>query len=169
MPHIVFVMVDDWGWANVGYHRDPSTKEVVTPNFDSLVKQGLELDQHYAYQYCSPSRSAFLTGRLPTHVNDKNGPLYTYCPQLLYTYNPNDPISGFAGIPRISNMTGIATRLREAGYSAHMVGKWHAGGATADHIPTGRGFESSFGYINGMNDYYTEVFLQCNGTKIVDL
>jgi hypothetical protein len=20
-PHIVFIMVDDWGWANVGYHR----------------------------------------------------------------------------------------------------------------------------------------------------
>ena len=68
-PHIVFVMVDDWGWANVGYHRDPPTKEVVTPNFDSLAKQGLELDQHYAYQFCSPSRSAL---RLPIHVNDRN-------------------------------------------------------------------------------------------------
>src|SRR5271163_3844321 len=20
-PHIIFIMVDDWGWANVGYHR----------------------------------------------------------------------------------------------------------------------------------------------------
>ena len=158
-PHIVFVMVDDWGWANVGYHRDPPTKEVVTPNFDSLVKQGLELDQHYAYQYCSPSRSAFLTRRLPIHVSDKNHPLYIY--------NPDDPVSGFAGIP--CNMTGIATRLREAGYAAHVVGKWHAGGATLDHIPTGRGFESSFGYLNGVNDYYTQTRLQCNETKIVDL
>lgn len=158
-PHIVFVMVDDWGWANVGYHRDPPTTEVVTPNFDNLVKQGLELDQHYAYKFCSPSRSAFLTGRLPIHVNDKNHPLFIY--------NPNDPVSGFSGIPR--NMTGIATRLREAGYSAQMVGKWHAGGATPDHIPTGRGFESSFGYLNGVNDYYTQTRLECKNTKIVDL
>ena len=37
-PHIVFVLVDDWGWANVGYHRDPPTKEVVTPNIDGLLK-----------------------------------------------------------------------------------------------------------------------------------
>lgn len=158
-PHIVFVMVDDWGWANVGYHRDPPTKEVVTPNFDSLAKQGLELDQHYTFKFCSPTRSAFLTGRLPIHVNDKNNPLYMY--------NPNDRMSGYAGIPR--NMTGIATRMREGGYTAHMVGKWHAGGATPDHIPIGRGFESSFGYLNGVNDYYTQTRLECKGTKIVDL
>ena len=43
-PHIVFLLVDDWGWANAGYHRNPPTKEVVTPNMDSLVKEGLELD-----------------------------------------------------------------------------------------------------------------------------
>ena len=69
-PHLVFMLVDDWGWANVGYHRDPPTKEVVTPNIDDLVKNGLELDQHYAYQFCSPSRSSLMSGRLPIHVND---------------------------------------------------------------------------------------------------
>ena len=85
-PHIV--MVDDWGWANIGYLRKTPTKEVVTPNFDSLSKQDLELDHHYAYQYCW---SAFLTGRLPNHVNDRNMPLYMY--------NQKDPISGFGEIP----------------------------------------------------------------------
>jgi arylsulfatase I/J len=24
-PNLVFMLVDDWGWANVGYHRDPPT------------------------------------------------------------------------------------------------------------------------------------------------
>ena len=53
-------------------------------------------------------------------------------------------------------------------YSVHA----HAGSSqqtTLDHIPTGRGFESSFGYLNGVNDYYTQTRLQCNETKIVDL
>ena len=158
-PHIIFMMVDDWGWANVGYHRNPPTSEVVTPNIDSLVKDGLELDQHYAYQFCSPSRSSFLSGRLPIHVNDLN--------KALDFYNPDDPVSGFAGIPR--NMTGIATKLKAAGYATHQVGKWHAGGATPDHIPTGRGFDTSFGYFSAANDYYTEVDGICNNTAIVDL
>ena len=76
-PHVVFMLVDDWGWANVGYHRDPSsTHEVDTPNIDSLVKEGLELDQHYVYRFCSPSRSALISGRLPIHVNDTEKPTH---------------------------------------------------------------------------------------------
>ena len=157
-PHILFLMVDDWGWANVGYHRQEPTREVQTPNFDGLVKDGLELDQHYAYSVCSPSRSSFMSGRLPIHVNDVNAH---------GIYNPNDPMSGFAGIPR--NMTGIAEKLNQAGYVSHMVGKWHAGDATFDHIPTGRGFNSSFGYLRAANDYYNETTGFCNGTGIVDL
>ena len=159
-PHIIFMMVDDWGWANVGYHRDPPTREVDTPNFDELRKKGLELDQHYVYQFCSPSRSCLMSGRLPIHVNDQN--------KEMSTYNPQDPISGFAGIPR--NMTGLASKMKEGGYAAHQVGKWHAGGATYDHTPIGRGFDSSFGYFNFANDYFTEIDAdKCNSTLIVDL
>ena len=159
-PHLVFMLVDDWGWANVGYHRNPPTKEVVTPNIDDLVKNGLELDQHYAYQFCSPSRSCLMSGRLPIHVNDLN-----LAPDV---YNPNDPVSGFAGIPR--NMTGLATKMREAGYATHQVGKWDAGMATPDHTPKGRGFQSSFGYFHHDNDYYTERVGSCNKSRdVVDL
>lgn len=158
-PHIVMMLVDDWGWADVGYHRDPPTKEVVTPNIDGLVKQGLELNQHYAYKFCSPSRSCLMSGRLPIHVNDLN---------LAPTnYNPADPVSGFSAIPR--NVTGIAEKLKEAGYETHQVGKWDAGMATPDHTPQGRGFDTSFGYFHHANDYYTEEAGNCNKTRVVDL
>ena len=154
-PHLVFMLVDDWGWANVGYHRNPQTKEVVTPNIDMLVNEGLELDQHYAYKFCSPSRSCLMSGRLPVHVNDQNAE-----PNI---YNPDDKVSGYAGIPR--DMTGLPAKLREAGYATHQVGKWDAGMATPDHTPMGRGFQSSFGYFHHDNDYYTEKVGECMYNK----
>lgn len=151
-PHIVTILVDDWGWANVGYHRETPTEEVRTPNFDSLCKQGIELDQHYAFKCCSPSRSSFLSGRLPIHVNiDNDYPDF---------YNPKDNVSGFAGIPR--NMTAIATKLTQAGYITHHIGKWDAGMATPDHTPIGRGFNTTLGYFHHSNDFFTERAGSCS-------
>jgi len=48
VPHIIMMLVDDWGWANFGIHRktDPLW-EVQTPNLDSLANQGIILDRHY--------------------------------------------------------------------------------------------------------------------------
>ena len=158
-PHIVFMMVDDWGWANVGYHLENPSKEVVTPNIDGIVKEGLQLDQHYVFNWCSPSRSAFLSGRVPIHVND----IVT----SETAYNPDDTVSGFDGIPR--NMTGIASKLKKGGYATHMVGKWDAGMATPDHTPQGRGFDSSLSYFYHANDYYTEEAGNCHKSRIVDL
>ena len=64
-PHLVFFMADDTGWNNVGWHNP----DMLTPHADALVAEGVELDRHYAFVYCSPSRSSFMTGRLPYHVN----------------------------------------------------------------------------------------------------
>ena len=66
----MFMLVDDWGWANAGFYRDPPTPEVVTPNIDNLVKEGLELDQHYVFKLCSPSRCSLLTGRVDIKCAD---------------------------------------------------------------------------------------------------
>jgi len=82
-PHLVFMLVDDWGWANVGYHCNTTDKEVVTPNMDSLVKEGLELDQHYAYRFCSPSRSCLMSGRLPISMTRMQSLLFTI-PMIMY-------------------------------------------------------------------------------------
>eukprot|EP01050_Picozoa_sp_SAG11_P004971 SAG11_NODE_333_length_10574_cov_7.889451_3_plen_57_part_00 len=36
-PHILMVLVDDLGNAELGYHRPPGYKEVATPEIDHLV------------------------------------------------------------------------------------------------------------------------------------
>ena len=43
-PHIIMHLVDDWGWANAGWHS-VGNPEVYTPNMDQLVQDGIELDR----------------------------------------------------------------------------------------------------------------------------
>ena len=57
-PHIVYIMADDLGWADVSWHSD----DMYTPNLDRLRKEGVELTNHYMQAACSASRVAFLTG-----------------------------------------------------------------------------------------------------------
>ena len=140
----------------------------------------------YSYMFCSPTRSSLQSGRLPVHVNVLN--------LQPTTWNPQDPVSGFAAIPRNSKygpcrppvtgpptslaltpllsvvlsvpaccrlpayylVTGIASKLKQAGYSTHQVGKWDAGMATVDHTPHGRGYDTSLGYFCHANDYWNE-------------
>ena len=78
-PHIVVLMADDAGWNDFGFTRGIEAPEAdllgpqaITPNIDALAKGGIILANHYAYRYCSPSRAAFLTGRLPFHVHERN-------------------------------------------------------------------------------------------------
>jgi hypothetical protein len=43
----------------VGFHNP----DQVSPHMDALVKEGVQLEGHYTFQFCSPTRSAFLSGR----------------------------------------------------------------------------------------------------------
>jgi arylsulfatase B len=150
-PHLLYILADDFGWANADWHKDElSRKESATPFLSSLLQEGIELDRAYSYKFCSPSRSAIQSGRNPIHVNVQNlDPLYV---------NPADPDSGFAGIPR--NMTGIAEVLKKAGYATYFFGKWDAGMATPSHTPMGRGYDTSLGYFHHLNDYWTAQFFK---------
>lgn len=46
-PHLVFVMVDDLGYNDVGYHDH----RVLTPTLDKLAREGVLLERHYVYRY----------------------------------------------------------------------------------------------------------------------
>ena len=144
-PHVLFILVDDLGHAELGYNRQQKTDEVQTPHIDDLVSEGVRLDRHYVHKFCSPTRCAIQSGRAPIHVNVINAP-----PEV---HNPADPVGGYQGIAR--NMTGIAAVMRGAGYKTHFAGKWDAGMATPDHTPAGRGYDSSLSYFHHSNDYWT--------------
>ena len=65
-PNILFILADDLGWGDVGYHGSA----IRTPNIDRLVEGAVELDQHYVQPMCTPTRTALLTGRYPGRFGD---------------------------------------------------------------------------------------------------
>eukprot|EP00051_Salpingoeca_urceolata_P006975 m.92254 g.92254 ORF g.92254 m.92254 type:complete len:519 (-) comp15063_c0_seq2:211-1767(-) len=134
-PNIILVVGDDMGWANAGWHNPGN---VVTPNMDALVRsEAIELDRHYVFFYCSPTRSSLMSGRLPMHVTENNNYACT--------------VQGAAPV----NMTLLPAKLKTVGYKTHHIGKWHLGQAKQESIPINRGFDTDFGYLGGAEDHYT--------------
>ena len=65
-PHIVFTLVDDWGWNDFGTHSDYMSW--TTPNLDLLASEGIELKFHFVAWVCAPSRASLLSGLYTTHT-----------------------------------------------------------------------------------------------------
>ena len=63
-PNVLYFLVDDLGFSNVGYNNGPNP-EPLTPHIDALHSTGAELTNYYVYRFCSPTRSSFISGRLP--------------------------------------------------------------------------------------------------------
>jgi arylsulfatase A-like enzyme len=133
-PNIVFLLVDDLGYADCGFNGG---KEIRTPNIDRLAKGGAVIENHYVQPVCSPTRSTLMTGRYPTRTG-----VYTIV-------SPGAPW----GLP-LAERT-LADALRSAGYRTAITGKWHLGEFEKDYQPNARGFDHQYGHFFGMLDYFT--------------
>ena len=67
---IIWMLGDDYGYANVGFAHgpNPGNPEMRTPTMDSLVEEGLLLERHYVYKYCSPTRSSLMSGLVKSYL-----------------------------------------------------------------------------------------------------
>ena len=61
-PNIIFILVDDLGFNDVGYHGEGGSA-LTTPTIDRLAMEGVRLENYYVQPSCTPTRSQLMTGR----------------------------------------------------------------------------------------------------------
>lgn len=141
-PNIVFILVDDMGWGDLGSfyqnqraeENDRSEPWQWTPELDKMAKEGIRLTDHYSNApVCAPSRASFLLGVHQGHSNVRD--------------NQFDK--------RLEDNYTVANTLQEAGYETVVVGKWglqgdnqwsEDGDGWPGH-PLNRGFDEFYGYM----------------------
>ena len=133
-PNILFIVADDLGWSDVGWHGGFGK----TPHLDQLVREGIELDQHYVQPVCTPTRAALMSGRYPGRFG----------PQTLAPSN-------LRAMP-LGTVT-LASALKSLGYHTYQSGKWHLG-ARSEWGPTAFGFDHGYGTLTGAADPWTHKY-----------
>jgi arylsulfatase A-like enzyme len=139
-PNIMVILADDLGWGDLSCY---GAKDLKTPNIDKLAAGGLKFTNFRANSsVCSPTRASLLTGRYPDRVG---------VPGVIRTHGNNS-----WGHLKPSGIM-LPQLLRNAGYHATIIGKWHLGLETPN-TPLEHGFEYFNGFLGDMmDDYYTHL------------
>ena len=127
-PNVVVIMADNHGWGELGVYGGGLLRGAPTPRLDQLAKEGLQLLNFNVEPQCTPSRSAFMTGRHPIRSGTDRvvwGMLYGMT-------------SWEKTMPEL---------FSDAGYATGMFGKWHLGDVKGRY-PTDQGFDEFYGVLN---------------------
>lgn len=130
-PNVILIVLDDFGWADLGCYGSKYHK---TPHVDRLAADGMRFtDAYAACPVCSPTRAALMTGKYPARLH-----LTDWLP------GRGDMPSQKLLRPAIRQQlplqeVTVADVLHGAGYATASIGKWHLGGAGFE--PTKQGFD----------------------------
>jgi arylsulfatase len=126
-PNIVLILMDNFGYGEIGVYGGGVIRGAATPRIDSIATEGFQLTNFNVEAECTPSRSALMTGRYGIRTRQRpDGP----------------PRSVWYGITKWEIT--LAEMLSEAGYVNGIFGKWHLGD-TEGRYPTDQGFDEWIG------------------------
>ena len=134
LPNIVFIIVDDMGYQDLGCYGGTTIK---TPNIDRMAVEGMRFTDAYSgATVCAPARSTLMTGYHLGHTSVRGN-------------------SG--GIPLLDRDITVAEILRKRGYATGGFGKWGLGDVGTAGVAEKQGFDVFFGYYHQVHahSYYT--------------
>lgn len=141
-PNVIYIMVDDYGWADVSYN---GSRFYETPNIDRLAARGMQFTDGYAAaSISSPTRVSLMTGKYPARNGITDwiaGYQHGLNEEQLSKYKmiaPEIPLN----MP-LEEVT-IAEAFKEGGYNTYHVGKWHCA-EDSTHYPHYQGFDKNIG------------------------
>ena len=121
-PNVVLILMDNFGWGELGTYGGGILRGAPTPRIDSIAEEGMKLLNFNVEAQCTPSRAALLTGRY-----------------AIRTGNGSVPVgAGEYGLTQWEYT--LAEMLSDAGYDTAMFGKWHLGDSEGRY-PTDQGFD----------------------------
>lgn len=150
-PNVLLIVSDDQGYNDLGMLGNG----IITPALDRLVREGTRLTNFYvAWPACTPSRASLLTGRYPQR-NGMYDMVRNEAPDYGHRYTPSEYAVTFERIGGLDTREVLLPQLlRAAGYRTAIFGKWDLG-ALQRFLPTSRGFDQFYGFVNTGIDYYT--------------
>jgi arylsulfatase A-like enzyme len=133
-PNIIFIMVDDLGYGDLGCYGQ---QEIKTPHIDRMASEGMRFTQCYAGStVCAPTRCVLMTGKHTGHARVRGN-------------------TGFRGpgrqrylVPLLEEDVTVAEILKSAGYVTGVMGKWGLGEPGTTGIPNRQGFDHWMGFLN---------------------
>ena len=121
-PNIIYILVDDIGYGDMGIPELNALRGYETPNVNKLSDQGMRISRMYTEPSCTPTRIAFMTGRQP------------------YRNGMGDTAVDISGFGLAGKEITLAEVLSDAGYNTVHIGKWHMGDIE-ESWPHNQGFD----------------------------
>lgn len=144
-PNILFILIDDFGWGDVGYNGSTFYE---TPRIDEFAAEWMRFDNCYTPSpMCSPTRTSILTGKNParhgvTQWLPGRDTFYGKQDEHPVVYCPTPQSSGI----KDSEIT-LGETFQQAGYETAFYGKWHMGPLKQTGGPKNHGYDSQTAII----------------------
>ncbi|MEC5126313.1 sulfatase-like hydrolase/transferase [Verrucomicrobiales bacterium BCK34] len=149
-PNILLIVSDDQGYNDLGVLGNG----IITPALDRLAAEGTRLTNFYvAWPACTPSRASLLTGRYPQR-NGIYDMIRNEAPDYGYKYKPGEYDVTFERIGGMDLREKFIPDLLPSTYKSAIYGKWDLG-TLKRFLPTSRGFDDFYGFVNTGVDYFT--------------